>query len=94
MHENRRIRFWRKPCKSKKMKWPPGTGSIGPPGRPQSRGDSVHFFGFALEERPDAVPFDDIHHGVQGLPVGVERVIPYGRGIIFAYNSRYPTCYT
>jgi hypothetical protein len=41
----------------------------------------MHRFVFALKKRLDAVLLDDNQNSVQGFLVGVEGLIPYGRGI-------------
>ena len=50
----------------------------------------MKFSGFALEKRSDTVLLDDFQHGVQSFPIGVERFIPYGRGVLFVYDLQDP----
>ena len=50
----------------------------------------MKFSGFALEKRSDTVLLDDFQHGVQGFLIGVERFIPYGRGVLFVYDLQDP----
>ena len=63
---------------------------IGISSRSQSLYESVHRLVFALKERFNAISLNDYQYGVQCFLVGVEGLIPYGRGVLFVDDFQNP----